>query len=147
MIAKIYLTLAFVIVSATSAIGFSASASAAGCGGTVLGFVPWYQHLTYEKNGNCEMRPVTEKAGVANKVSLTAFIWTVALNVVQILLTAVAYVTIFFIIKGGFHYITSQGDSAGMSSAKQNIQNAIIGLIIALLAASIVNAIAGAIPK
>jgi len=69
----------------------------------------------------------------------------VALNVIQAGMVAVGYVTIFFLIKGGFGYITSAGSSEGMASAKKTITNAIIGLVIAILAASIVNAIAGAI--
>lgn len=148
MITKIYLALSLVFVSALSVINFAPVVSAGTCSGSVLGFVPWYQHLTYNKDGECQIKAISDQKGnTGESVKLTAFIWTVALNIVQILLTAVAYVTIFFIIKGGFNYMTSQGDPGGMSSAKQHVQNAIIGLIIALLSSSIVNAIAGAIQK
>jgi hypothetical protein len=69
----------------------------------------------------------------------------IVLNVLQAALVVVAYVAIFFIIKGGFMYITSAGSSDGMANAKKTITNAIIGLIICIAAASIVNAIAGLI--
>jgi len=141
MIAKLSLGFSLMIVSLMTAITFTTPALAA-CGDAVLGFPPWYQHLTNDK---CEIMPITENGGNGS-VKLQPFIWTVALNIVQILLVAVAYVTVFFIIKGGFMYITSQGDPSNMASAKQDVKNAIIGLVIALLAASIVNAIAGALP-
>ena len=145
MIAKLFVSIALVFVSAASVISFAPPVSAA-CSGSVFGFVPWYQHLTYGTGSNCQMKAISdEKGNTSTTVKLTSFIWTVALNIVQILLTAAAYVTLFFIIKGGFNYITSQGDAGKMTSAKQNIMNAIIGLVIALLASSIVNAIAGAI--
>lgn len=148
MLAKIYITIALLFVATASAIGFGGTVSAARCSGAVLGFAPWYQHLTYNEGENCRIKAVSDQQGnTAKSVKLESFIWTVALNVVQILMTAVAYVAVFFIIKGGFNYITSRGDSGNMASAKQNIQNAIIGLVIALLASSIVNAIAGAIPQ
>lgn len=51
----------------------------------------------------------------------------------------------FFIIKGGFLYIMARGEPGNITSAKQTITNAIIGLIIALLSAAIVGAVAGVI--
>lgn len=143
MIAKLFVSLALVFVSMASVVNFSSPVSAA-CGGSVLGFPPWYQHLTF--GSNCQMKAISDdKGNTSTTVKLISFIWTVALNIVQILLIAAAYVTMFFIIKGGFNYMTSQGDAGKMTSAKQNIMNAIIGLVIALLASSIVNAISGAI--
>ena len=69
----------------------------------------------------------------------------IALNIVQAGLTIAAYVTVFFIVKGGFEYMTSAGSSDGMTSAKKTIANAVIGLVIAVLSAAIVNAIAGVV--
>ena len=56
-----------------------------------------------------------------------------------------AYVAVFFLIKGGFTYIYSAGSAENISNAKKTIQNALIGLVIAVMAASIVNAIGAAI--
>ena len=56
-----------------------------------------------------------------------------------------AYVAIGFLIRGGFGYMTSSGSPEGMTAAKKTITNALVGMIIALLAASIVNAIGAAI--
>ncbi len=73
------------------------------------------------------------------------FVMQIGLNIVQALMVIVAYVAVFFIIKGGFGYMTSAGSPEGMASARKTITNAVIGLVISALAASIVNAIAGAI--
>ena len=81
--------------------------------------------------------------GSADEVRI--LITTIALNVLQAGLAIVAYITVFFIMKGGFVYMTSTGTQDGMANAKKTITNAVIGLVIAVFASSIVNAIAGAI--
>jgi hypothetical protein len=43
------------------------------------------------------------------------------------------------IVIGGIRYTTSNGDSAGITSAKNTILYAVVGLIVALLAYAIVN--------
>ena len=43
------------------------------------------------------------------------------------------------IIWGGIKYVTSGGDSAGVTSAKNTILYAVIGLVVALLAYTLVN--------
>jgi len=45
---------------------------------------------------------------------------------------------VIMIIVGGFKYITSSGDSTSVESAKNTILFAVIGLVIALVAQSIV---------
>ena len=74
---------------------------------------------------------------------IAIFITKIILNVVQAALAIAAYVTVFFIIKGGFGYMTSAGSPDGMKGAKTTITNAVIGLVIVLLSAVIVNTIAG----
>jgi Flp pilus assembly pilin Flp len=48
-------------------------------------------------------------------------------------------VSVIMIIYGGFRYITSGGDSNGVTAAKNTILYAIIGLVIVALAQIIVN--------
>ena len=127
-------------VSAKPTPGQTASSSpqaASACNDSLLGLPAWYRNLT---DGSCNI--VMPKASDGS-VDVQRVVMTIALNIIQAGLVLVAYVTIFFIIKGGFGYITSAGDSAGMVSAKKTITNALIGLVIAVFSASIVNAIAG----
>ncbi len=112
------------------------SSAAQACTDRYFMIPTWYKGL--EVGGCSGVKPDSEEG-------LTKYVTIIAMNIVQALLVVAAYVTIFFLIKGGFGYMTSAGSSEGISSAKKTITNAVVGLIIAILAASIVNAIAGAI--
>lgn len=59
-------------------------------------------------------------------------------NIVNILSVIVGIVAVIMIILGGFKYITSGGDSGNITSAKNTIVYAIVGLIIVALAQVIV---------
>ena len=61
------------------------------------------------------------------------------INIVNALLVLAAIAAIVFIIIGGVRYITAQGDEDAVEQAKNTIIYAIIGIIIILLAAVIVN--------
>ena len=109
----------------------SAACSDAG----VLGITPWYRGLQQEVQGSCQIKsPANGEVG--------KFVTTIVLNVLQAGFTIAAYVAIFFIIKGGFLYIVSAGSSQGMEDGKKTITNAVIGLVIVLLAVAIINTIA-----
>ena len=54
-------------------------------------------------------------------------------------LMAIAIVSVFMLILGGFKYTTSNGDSAKVTSAKNTIMYSLIGLLIAIFAYAIVN--------
>ena len=104
----------------------------------VFAIPAWYRGLQAD-DCSIEAPKQDDPDGVRN------FAMKIGLNVIQALLVVSAYITIFFIIKGGFNYMTSAGSSEGMASARKTITNAVIGLIIDAQAASIVNAIAGVI--
>lgn len=112
------------------------------CGGAVLGIPPWYNNLTESSDSGCDIKS-PETLDPEN--GLREFIMIVALNIIQAALVIVGYITIIFIIKGGFLYVVARGESSHITEAKQTITNAIIGLIIALLAAGIVGAVSAAI--
>ena len=60
-------------------------------------------------------------------------------TVVNILLFIIGAISVIMLIWGGIRYTTSAGNSASVTSAKNTIMYAIIGLIIAFLAYAIVN--------
>lgn len=68
---------------------------------------------------------------------------TLIANGVEIALSVAVFVAIGFIIFGGFRYVTSSGDASGIKKAKDTIVNAVIGLILAMLAFGIVRYISG----
>lgn len=59
--------------------------------------------------------------------------------IVNALLFLIGAVSVIMIIIGGIRYVTSNGDSSQITSAKNTIMYAVIGLIIALMAFAIVN--------
>ena len=59
--------------------------------------------------------------------------------IVNALLYVIGAVSVIMIIIGGFRYVISQGDSASVTSAKNTILYAVIGLAVAIFAWAIVN--------
>jgi hypothetical protein len=61
------------------------------------------------------------------------------INIINALLVLAAIAAIAFVIIGGVRYVTAQGDEDAVAQAKNTVIFAIIGIIIILLAAVIVN--------
>ena len=118
---------------------------AAACGKpTFLGVLqPWYQYLTLsqDKLGNCN---ITNFDGSSNSVlGAHSPILLIALAVLEDLVRIAALVAVGFVVWGGIQYVVSQGAPDATKKAQSTIINALIGLTIALLAASIVAYIGG----
>lgn len=111
--------------------------AAAPCHG-LLTFPAWYRNLT---DDNCNFQPKTG----ANGISQT--IWTIALNILEIMIQLVAYIAAGYIIWGGFLYITSGGSSDTIVRARKMIINAVIGLTLSLFAVFAISYIVGTIIK
>ncbi|MFZ1360797.1 MAG: TrbC/VirB2 family protein [Candidatus Saccharimonadales bacterium] len=60
-------------------------------------------------------------------------------NVINILLYLIGIIAVIAIIIGGIRYVTSNGDSSAIKSAKDTIMYAVIGLVVAIFAFAIVN--------
>ncbi len=60
-------------------------------------------------------------------------------DIVNALLFILAAVAVIMIVIGGIKYTISQGDSSAITSAKNTILYAVIGLVVAILAYAIVN--------
>lgn len=78
----------------------------------------------------------------STKTGLTHWLVTLALNIVQIILTIVGYVSLGYIIYGGFKYMTQGDNSSGTVGARKTIQNAVIGLVISIMSVAIVTFVA-----
>ena len=63
----------------------------------------------------------------------------IAKDVVNIMFFIVGIMAVIMIIWGGIRYVLSAGNSAALTSAKNTIMYAVIGLIVAILAYTIVN--------
>lgn len=100
----------------------------AACQDHVLTFPTWYRGVT---EGGCRVM-------IDN---LNDF-WKIGLNLVEILIQFAGYVAAGYIMWGGFKYIKSQGNGAAVGEAKMVIINAIVGLGLAIMAASLVEYVA-----
>ena len=115
-------------------------AHAADCNPHFLTMPAWYRGLT--EGSDCQIK-LPEVGADNNGESIRAFAIVLALNIVEIMLNIVAYVTIAFIIVGGFKYITSAGSPDGNEKGRKTIMNAVIGLLISMVSIGIINAVVG----
>jgi len=70
---------------------------------------------------------------------------SVVQSVINIILYVVGVVAVIMMIFGGFQYITSSGDAAKVTKAKNTILYGVVGLVIAVLAYAIVNFVLGSL--
>lgn len=88
------------------------------------------------KDDICEGVAIT--GGNCDSSAAGTSVETVVRTVINLLSLVVGIVAVIMIIIGGLKYITSSGDSNNVSSAKNTILYAIIGLVIVALAQVIV---------
>ena len=86
-------------------------------------------------NPAAEITKGTEAAGGKGQTSLGDQIK----NVINVLLFIIGVISVIMIIIGGIRYVLSNGDSSQITSAKNTVLYAVIGLVVALLAYAIVN--------
>lgn len=79
-----------------------------------------------------------ESAGGAGCVDTSGSVNGVLKTGINLFSLVVAIVAVIMVVIGGLKYITSQGDSAAVSSAKNTILYAIVGLVIVAVAQVIV---------
>ncbi|HYG84362.1 MAG TPA: pilin [Verrucomicrobiae bacterium] len=64
---------------------------------------------------------------------------TILRNIINIMLFIIGAIAVLMIVIGGLRYVTSGGDSASVTGAKNTVLYAVIGLIVAIMAYGIVN--------
>ena len=130
----------FAVLMGSALIGAAFSTPAlAGCNDTFFGIPSWCRGLVNESDGNIDF-PVLNSG---SQDSLQKFIWTVVGNISDGIFRIIGVVSVAFIIWAGYQYMIALGDSGKMARAKTTLANAIIGLVISILASSIVNLIMG----
>jgi hypothetical protein len=97
-----------------------------------LGLLPWYHYLSPDRFDGCEIRRF-QVSGANSDIPL------VLLAVVDDLLRIGALVAIGFVIAGAIQLITSQGNPEDTGKAQNTIINALVGLVVAIVAAAFVS--------
>lgn len=104
----------------------------AACGdrtSNILAFPNWHSRLPCDGN--------------SPKITDINQIWVIVANIVEIVLRVGGLIAIGFIIFGGISYILSQGNPDRITQAKDIIVNAVVGLVIAIMATALVSFLAG----
>src|SRR6266540_1184100 len=122
------------------------SSFAATCNaGNFFGISPWYKYLVASgrmsvnaDTGICELNGGFQWQGGGDTV-------LIAMGVLDILLRVAALVAVGFIIYGSIQYVASDGDPGRTKEAQSTIINALVGLVIALIATATVSFIGRAI--
>ncbi len=150
MITKIKRTVVSLALIVTSFFGVSsvlattpvAAADGGDCGASGITFFPaWYKGLC---TGDGDIMSPSEMPG-DTATQLGRWITKIAINIVEMLLYVVGYVSFGFIIYGGFKYMLSGDTASGTTAARKTITNAVIGLVLSIMSVAIVNLVTGAI--
>lgn len=75
----------------------------------------------------------TDSTGATGSIDATARVTQIAQDVINIFSWVVGIISVIMVIVGGFQYITSGGDSGKVTTAKNTIMYALIGIIIVAL--------------
>ena len=108
-------------------------------------FLPsWYDNMCKDNDGNIVSpnEKGSSDAGTTGN-NIGGWLAQIAINLVTMLLTLVAYIALAYVIYGGFKYMTNGDNSSGTQAARKTITNALIGLAISILAVAIVKFVTG----
>jgi len=100
----------------------------AGSASSFLGFPTWHRGFPCDDKGNIKI-----EGG-----SPFDIVVKIALNIIDIALRLAGIVAVGFVIWGGFQYVISQGEPEKAKKALRTILNAVIGLVITMVAAVVV---------
>lgn len=117
---------------------------AAGCNAnaTFFGIPPWYKYLIIGGRMETNSDPVN---GIVSCDFKDGIQWAggdfplIAMGILDICIRISALVAVGFIIYGGISYITSEGSPDQTKNAQTTIVNALIGLVIAIIATPVVS--------
>lgn len=141
------LVFAIALVSAYTVLPTS-TAMAGACDGQASIFPRWYDDLCGpDKKSVMSPDKMGRTGGTAEDTAGNLGLWlgVIAMNIVKMILMVVGYVSLGYIIYGGFKYMISGDSSAGTVAARKTIQNAVIGLVLSIMSVSIINLVTGAI--
>jgi hypothetical protein len=137
--------------------GRASAAVAPGCkSGSFLGFPAWYEYLDIGKKEIKDKRGyviATDDCGIIGPLDSNGNLdWSraggrIGIAVVDILLRISGMMAVAFIIYGGVQYVLSEGDAEKAKKARGTIFNALIGLILVMVATAIVALIGNTLTK
>lgn len=103
---------------------------------TFMGLVPWFQYLNVEYHAPTASCRITNFNDSTQALGAHSPFLLIGLAILEDLIRLAALIAVGYVIYGGFQYMTSQGAPDSTKKAQQTIINAVIGVVIAILAAS-----------
>jgi hypothetical protein len=101
--------------------------------------IPWYHYLPPDRFNDPDRNCGISKFNLFPSNDQPSDFGYVMLAVIDDLLRIAALVAIGFVIYGAIRYITSEGNSEGATQARDTITNALVGLVVALVAITFVS--------
>lgn len=129
------------MVAAPGVVAQPSGGNASCAKGNILTAPAWHRGLTGGPDCSISLDNVNSNPDFGGKIG--PFIFILGLNIVEIMMHLVAYVSVAYIIVGGFKFMTSAGSADGSVKARKTIINAIIGLVISLVAIGAISFIVG----
>ncbi len=116
--------------------------------GSILGFPTWYKYLDHEDIGGRCTPTICKPSSTSNDPSSTSndekdckssYALPIGIAVLEAMLRAAGILAAVFVLWGGIKLMISQGEPDGAKAARLIIKNAIIGLILVLIATPLVS--------
>jgi|GEM_PF-258150 hypothetical protein len=114
------------------------------CSKEFLGLKPWFAYLknnAFESNDSCNITNfslIGEQDSQGNTTKPSSLL-PVLLVIADDLIRIAGLVAVAFVIMGGIQFVTSQGEPEKTKQARGAIINALIGVLVAIVAASVVS--------
>lgn len=111
-------------------------AVAPACDNSILGLPTWYKYLESEPYPDCSIIMPADPNGQNDWAKVAGL---VAVAIIEVMLRIASMIAVGFVIYGGFRFIASQGEPDNAKAARETVINAIVGLVITIVAASIIS--------
>lgn len=121
---------------------FSHLAAACSPNGSFFGLPTWYKYLEGQAVDSINITGQSVQA-CSPIISGIGDVWKIVAAVIDMLLRVAILVAIGFVLFGGVKFMTSQGQPDKIKGAISTVSRALIGLIIAVGAATLVSYVAG----
>lgn len=105
----------------------------------ILGLPTWYKYLPGEEvGGKCNPQLNIEADDNSDGRRFNAAL-PIGLAILEIFIRLAGLVAVVMVILGAFRFITSQGNADNATAARKTVINALIGLVVVILATTVVN--------
>jgi hypothetical protein len=131
----------------------STTGIAAQCAKPFLGLKPWFAYLPDKSfaPGTCDITEFslfgTTSYSEGKRVEIPSGITPVVLAIIDDMVRIAGLVAVAYVIIGGIKFTTSNGEPENTKKARETIINALIGVVVAIIAASVVSYIGNKLSK